>query len=135
MLLLKLRSDVRASLEPLTGENVILQQILGDNITEEQRSNRFIRQIIPFLPACKNIRGNRTLLTLLLRKVFMEEGMRLDRATRVEQFTDEEPHYENRLDMTLGESFVGNTFSEQVSYFDIHYWSDEECYNDIQKLV
>lgn len=134
VLLLKLRSDVRAKLEPLASENVVLQHIIGDSITDEQRSNRFIRQLIPFLPDCKNIRGNRTLLTLLLRKVFMEEGMRLDPASREQLFTDEEPHYENRLDMTLGESFVGNSYNDQLAYFSIHYWSDDECQEDILKL-
>ena len=135
VLLLKARSDVRATLEPLATANVVLQQIIGDSLSEEQRQNRFIRQMLPFLPSCKQIRGNRTLITFLLRKVLMEEGLRLDQKRECRQYTDEEPRYEERLDMALGEGYVGNTYSEQVSYFSIHYWSDDECREHFLQLI
>ena len=135
VLLLRLRSRVREKLNPLGSENLVMQQILGDNITSEQRENRFIRQVIPFLPSCKYIRGNRTLITLMLRKVFMEEGLSMTPKRSTRQFTDEEPRYENRLDMTLGECYVGNTFSESVSYYDVYYWSDEECTDQFMKFI
>ena len=135
VLLLRLRSQVREKLNPLGSENLVMQQIIGDNITSEQRENRFIRQVIPFLPSCKYIRGNRTLMTLMLRKVFMEEGLSMNPKRSARQFTDEEPRYENRLDMTLGECYVGNTFSECVSYYDVYYWSDEECTDKFLKFI
>ena len=130
VLLLKLHADVRAKIEPLTAGNVVMQQIIGDSLSEEQKQNRFIKQLIPFLPNCKLIRGNRTLITLMLRKVFMEEGLAIKPKNEKRQFTDEAPRYENQLDMTLGEGYVGDTYSETVSSYEISYWSDEECGKD-----
>ena len=135
VLLLKARSDVRAKLEPLTTTNVVLESIIGDSLSEEQRQNRFIKQMLPFLPSCKQLRGNRTLITFLLRKVLMEEGLRLEPRRECRQFTDDAPRYEERLDMTLGDGYVGNTYSEQVSFFSIHYWQDDECRDGFLQLV
>ncbi|MBQ9355932.1 MAG: hypothetical protein IJT98_01380 [Prevotella sp.] len=127
VLLLKLHTDVHSALQPLADDDIVMQQVIGDNLTEEQRSNRFIRQIIPFLPYSKHIRGNSTLITMLLRKVFMEEGLHIDVANIRNSYTDEEPHYEQQLDMTLGDSYVGNTYYEHVKTYDIKYWSDDEA--------
>ena len=135
VLLLKLRSDVRASLTPLAEENIVLQQILGDSLTDEQRQNRFIKQLIPMLPCCKYIRGNRTLITLMLRKVFMDEGMAMRPKAVKHEFTDDTPFYENSLDMTLGDCYVGNTFSETVSSYEVYYWSDDECTGEFLSVI
>ena len=67
--LLQLRVDVHRKLTELTEYNRVMEDILTDSLTEAQRKNRFIRQLIHFVPACKDIRGNKTLLTLMLRKV------------------------------------------------------------------
>ena len=135
VLLLKLRSDVRVILEPLASENVVMQQIIGDRLTDVQRANRFIKQVIPFLPACKYIRGNGTLLTLLLRKIFMEEGLFIKKENPTELFTDDAPRYEESLDMTLGEGYVGNAYYETISRYQIFYWSDEECGKDFLQFI
>ena len=135
VLLLKLRADVREKLEPLASENVVMQGIIGDKLTEEQQQNRFIRQLIPFLPNCKLIRGNNTLITLMLRKVFMEEGLNIKRKEEKRTFTDEEPRYENTVDMMLGDGYVGCTYSETVTYYEIYYWSDAECTKDFLTLI
>lgn len=135
VLLLKLHTDVRDSLTPLAEENIVLQQILGDSLTDEQRNNRFIRQLIPLLPSCKYIRGNRTLITLMLRKVFMEEGLAMRPKAIKHQFTDDNPYYENSLDMTLGDSYIGNTFSEMVSSYEVYYWSDDECTSEFLSVI
>ena len=68
--LLKLKVKIRECLNAFAESNKVLNDILGDRLTKEQQKNRFIRQLIPFLPSCKDIRGNKTLLTFLLRKVF-----------------------------------------------------------------
>jgi len=130
-----LQADVREKLEPLASENVVMQQIIGDRLTEEQRQNRFIKQLIPFLPNCKRIRGNSTLITFLLRKVFMEEGLSIRRKPETRTFTDEEPRYENCVDMTLGDGYVGSTYTETVSNYEIYYWSDDECTENFLKLI
>lgn len=135
VLLLKLRADVCAQLDMLAADDIVLQQIIGDELTDAQRANRFIHQLLPFLPRCKTIRGNRTLLTLLLRKVFMEEGLRIDLAKEERLFSDEVPRYEQQLDMTLGEGYVGNTYTDTVTTFIIHYWSDEEAGEHFMQFI
>ena len=127
ILLIWLRTEVRQRLEQYAKEDIIMQQIIGDNLTEEQRSNRFIRQILPYLPQCRNIRGNKTLLTLILRKIFMEEGLAIDISRQETTLTDAQPRYQESLDMEIGNGYVGNTFNDPVTTYTIHYWSDEEC--------
>jgi len=135
ILLIWLRTQVRMQVEKYATEDVVMQQILGDSLTEAQRENRFIRQVLPYLPHCKQIRGNKTLLTILLRKVFMSEGLTIRVSREQQSLTDEEPRYENQLDMTLGESYVGNVYDETVTTYDISYWSDEACDADFLKFV
>ena len=135
ILLIWLRTQVRTKVEKFAEEDVVMQQILGDRLTEEQRENRFIRQLLPYLPHCKRIRGNKTLLTILLRKVLMSEGMTISVGHEQQWLADGEPRYENQLDMTLGESYVGNEYDETVTTYDISYWSDEACDADFLKFV
>ena len=111
VLLFQLRANVRKQIEEFTRGDVVMQQVLGDRLTEKQRANRFICQFVPFLPQCKYIRGNRSLLTFLLRKVLLEEGLRVEVKHAVGKFRDEHPRYDN----------------EKVTVFSISYWSDEEC--------
>ena len=126
-LLIWLRTEVRQRVEQYAREDIIMQQIIGDRLTDGQRSNRFIRQILPFLPHCRNIRGNKTLLTLLLRKIFMEEGMAIDVGCQDTMLSDEHPRYQESVGMEVGSGYVGNTYSDTVTTYTIHYWSDDEC--------
>ena len=127
VLLFHLRANVRKQIEEFTHGDVVMQQVLGDRLTEKQRANRFIRQFVPFLPLCKNIRGNRSLLTFLLRKVLLEEGLRVEVKQAVGRFRDKHPRYDNQVDAVLGDSYVGDSYHEKVTVFSISYWSDEEC--------
>lgn len=127
VLLFHLRSNVRGQIEQYTCGDVVMQQILGDRLTEKQRVNRFIRQFVPFLPQCKYIRGNRSLLTFLLRKVLLEEGLRVEIKQEMSNFTDKHPRYDNQVDAVLGDSYVDNSYFENVTVYSISYWSDEEC--------
>ena len=127
VLLFHLRSNVREQIEQYTRGDVVMQQILGDRLTEKQRANRFIRQFVPFLPQCKYIRGNRSLLTFLLRKVLLEEGLRVEIKQEMSNFTDKHPRYDNQVDAVLGDSYVDNSYFENVTVYSISYWSDEEC--------
>ena len=126
-MLFKLRMDVRERLLPYCESNKALIDIIADEMTEEQRNNRFIRQVIPFLPSCKNIRGNKTLITMMLRKIFIEEGLRIEVHQTSLEFTDSSPRYDFTLDSDLGDCYVGNTYNQLTCVYDIHYWSDEEC--------
>ena len=127
VLLFHLRSNVRGQIEQYTCGDVVMQQILGDRLTEKQRANRFIRQFVPFLPQCKYIRGNRSLLTFLLRKVLLEEGLRVEIKQEMSNFTDKHPRYDNQVNAVLGDSYVDNSYFENVTVYSISYWSDEEC--------
>ena len=141
ILLLKQRMDVKEKVLALAQEDVVMQQVIGDRLSEEQRSNRFIRQFVPFLPHCKDIRGNKTLLTLLLRKVFLDEGLNIHVDLLRKRLHDEAPRYEERLDMTLGEGYVGNEYDDMVTVYNLDFWSDEACdehflafINDVEEL-
>ncbi len=135
LLLLKLRVLAREKLNEFVESNKILTDIIGDKLTEEQKSNRFIRQSLEFIPACKHIRGNKTLLTFMLRKVFMEEGLKMEKRLINIQYTDVEPRYADGIDSMLGESYVGNTFEEETTVYDIHYWSEDDCNESFLKFV
>ena len=75
ILLLDLKTKVKEKINQLSSDNIIIQNIIGDTLTEKEKSNRFIQRTIPFLPICKRIRGNKTLITFMLRKVLFEEGL------------------------------------------------------------
>lgn len=135
VLLFRMRALVHDQIEEFTHGNVVMQQILSDRLTDEQRNNRFIHQILPYLPQCKDIRGNRTLLTFLLRKVFLDEGLRISVKDISKEYTDEAPRYGNLLDMELGDSYVGNVYSDSVTVYEIHYWSDDDCNEHFLKFT
>lgn len=125
--LIRLRASVREKIEEYAHGDVVMQQIIGDELTEKQKGNRFIRQLIAFLPQCKHIRGNRTLLTYLLRKIFLEENLRIDIVQQDCIMHDEKPRYDNKLDTVVGDCYVDNSYQENVTTYQIFYWSDETC--------
>ena len=127
ILLFRLKAQVREKVEMYAKENLVIQKILGDSITEQQHRNRFIRGIIPYLPQCRIIRGNKTLLTLILRKIFSEEGLRIKRQTEYLKQHDTHPRYADRIDMELGEGYVAGDYAEAVLTYCIQYWKDQEC--------
>lgn len=127
LMLLNLRMMVRERLRVYAETDKVMIDILGDQITEEQKSNKFIAQAISFLPYCKSIRGNKTYLTLMLRKIFMEEGLSVRLKKEIQSFTDEDPRYKERLDNDLDGLYLGNTFNEPVTVFEIRFWPEEQC--------
>ena len=127
IMLLQLRIFSRECIEELAANNKVLLDILGDRLTEEQKNNRFIRQTLPFLPYCKYIRGNKTLLTFLLRKVFMDEGIIINERRKTVEYTDTVPQYSCILEAELGDCYVGNTYDEFITVYELEYWSEEDC--------
>lgn len=134
-LLFQLRLEVRERLNKYVESNTVIQDILLDKLTAEQRENRFIKRSTPYISSCKTIRGNRTLITLLLRKVLAEEGLKINVKSKQTEFTDEEPRYGNSEGCEIGDVYVGNTYSESVITYSISYWSDEDCNEDFLPLV
>lgn len=135
LFLLKLRVMVRESLNEYVDNNKVLIDIICDGLTEEQKSNRFIKHTFEFIPACKTIRGDKTLLTFLLRKVFMEEGLQIEKHHETVTYRDQKPRYADGLEAILEESYVGNVFDEGTTIYDIHYWSEEDCNESFQKFI
>lgn len=126
-LLFQLRLEIRERLNIYIESNTVIQNILLDKLTKEQKENRFIKRTIPYISSCKTIRGNRTLITLLLRKVLADEGIKINVESKQTEFTDEEPRYGNSEGCKIGDVYVGKTYSESVITYSISYWSDEEC--------
>ena len=135
MLLLKLRTSIRERLNEYVETNKVLIDIIGDKLTDEQKSNRFIKHTLIFIPACKNIRGDKTLLTLMLRKIFMEEGLKIEKRRENIRYTDTKPRYADGVDFLLGDGYVGNTFDEETTIYDIHYWPEEDCDENFLKFI
>lgn len=134
-LLFQLRLQVRELLNKYVESNIIIQDVLSDRLTKEQRENRFIQRTLPYISSCKTIRGNRTLITLLLRKVLLDEGINIDIQKKQVEFTDENPRYGDTEGHKLGEMFVGNTYSESVVTYLVSYWSDDECNSDFLTFI
>ncbi|MBR6036799.1 MAG: hypothetical protein IKP41_07590 [Bacteroidaceae bacterium] len=135
ILLFRLRSQVREKVETYAKENVIIQQIVGDTITPQQYSNRFIQKLLPYLPQCRLIRGNKTLLTLMLRKIFLEEGLRIRPETHSLPQHDEYPRYSDSLDMEVGDGFLGRDYDDTVTTYSIQYWNEQECSENLFHLL
>lgn len=128
VLLLDLKTKVKDKINQLASDNIIIQNIIGDTLPEKEKSNRFIKRTIPFLPNCKRIRGNTTLITLMLRKVLFEEGLFLKKENIESEVLDNEPQYNYKVtDHQIDSIYLGNQFSENITTYTINYWSDEEC--------
>lgn len=137
ILLLKSKVEARERLQAYTNSNKVLSDIILDDqhqLTEEQTDNRFIAQAIPFLIYCKYIRGNKTLLTLLLRKIFKNEELEIDILEEDTVNSDTSPRYADGLNGMLNETFVGNVYDETVITYNIHYWP-EVCDEHFLQLV
>lgn len=136
LLLLKSRVSIRERLNEYVEKNkVLIDIIIGNTLTEEQKSNRFIKQSLTFIPACKNIRGDKTLLTFMLRKIFMEEGLKIEKHHDVITYADPEPRYADGVDSLLKDCYVGNIFNEETTIYDIHYWSEDDCDENFLKFI
>ena len=127
LMLLQLRMMVREKLEVYAESDKVMIDILGDKITKAQKQNRFIRKALQFLPFCNSIRGNKTYLTLMLRKILMEEGLTIDVGNQKHSFTNTQPKYNIQLGSDADSVYLGDTFDELVTTYNIHYWSESDC--------
>jgi len=127
LLLLRLRMIVRERLWKCAETDKVLIGRQSDRLTEKQRQNRFIRQMIPFFPNFYQIRGDKTALTLVLRKVFMEEGLFMEKHDEIVRYSDDNPRYADGPGDILGNVYVGNVYDERTTLYDVHYWSDDDC--------
>lgn len=134
-LLFSLRLQVREQLNKYGESNTVIQNIIMDRLTKEQKENRFIKRTIPYITSCKNIRGNKTLITLLLRKIFLDEGITVNIRKKEKDFTDNEPRYLESVGSELGELFAGSTYSDSIIEYSVSYWPGDDCDCDFLSFV
>ena len=135
LMLLRLRMMVRERLDVYAETDKIMIDVLGDELTEAQKQNRFVRKAFPFLPFCKSIRGNRTYLTLMLRKILMEEGLTINVCNQKHTFTDPHPKYNIQLGVGFDSLYLGNTYDKQAMTYTVHYWSEDSCNESFLQFV
>ena len=127
LMLLRMRLLVRERMNVYAETDKIMIDVLGDEITKDQRRNRFVKHALDFLPFCKTIRGNKTCLTLMLRKIFMEEGLSIHLLEEKCVFSDSNPRYAEHLDAEIDSLYIGNTFNEMTTTYEIQFWPEDEC--------
>lgn len=135
LMLLQLRMMVRERLNAYIETDKIMIDILGDTLTDEQKQNRFIKKALPFLPFCKSIRGDKTYLTLMLRKILMEEGLSIDISRQKHSFTEPQPWYNNQLDSDADSLYLGDSYDDQAITYSVHYWSEDDCDENFLQFV
>jgi len=135
LLLLKLRMMIRERLWEFAETDKVLVDRQSDRLTEKQRRNRFIRQTVPFFPNFYQIRGDKTALTLVLRNVFLEEGLLMEKHDEIVRYSDDLPRYADGPGGVLGNVYVGNVYDEQTTLYDVHYWSDDDCDENFLQFV
>ncbi len=129
---------VIATIKDSYSDTRVISEIIGDRLTEDYLANRFIRQALAFLPICRDIRGDKTLITLMLRNILLDENLLL--ATENISFTikDSAPRYNYCLDTDNTEdndTYLGNEFDENIITFDIAYWNEEECTDSFLQFI
>ena len=108
----------------------VLKNILCDNISEKNLNNRFINKATKYLPLCRNIRGNKSLMSLMLRRILYDEHIRISESLNQNSIHDCEPRYNFQLsDSSPSEDgyFLGNEFDEDITTYNILYWNEDEC--------
>lgn len=108
----------------------ILTDIIADSLSTEYKSNRFVRQTRQFLPSCRTIRGNKSLIALMLRYVLKEEGLIPVKVCETLSTKDQYPRYNSTLEPQTTDNeriYLGNEFEENVTIFEIEYWKEDEC--------
>lgn len=115
---------VREKLRHVIETDSVLIDIIADRLTDSQKKNRFIKRTLSFLSACRDIRGNKTLLTQMIRKVMLDEGMRVTPKNDFLLWSDETPRYADSLGDDLGDTFLGNVYDEETIVFEIRYWPE-----------
>ena len=130
-----LNVEMRNKIREYVEDNKVLHHIIADDLSETERSNRFISKVLCFLPQCKRIRGNRTLISMILRKIFMEEGLTLRPATIGHDFADSEPCYQDSVGGNVGDMFVGNCYCENVLSYELEFWPSAVMSDDIHSFI
>ena len=133
--LLHQRVRARHHINYLTSGNKVLIDIISDCLSEKQKNNRFIKNSLEYLPYCKIIRGDRTLITMMLRKILMEEGIVVDINNNNKTFVDSAPRYNTEIDSELSSLYVGAEFDQETLCYNVYYWNDEDCNENFHSFL
>lgn len=125
----------RHHINSLTSGNKVLIDIISDCLSEKQKNNRFIKNSLEYLPYCKIIRGDRTLITMMLRKILMEEGIVVDINNNNKTFVDSAPRYNTEIDSELSSLYVGAEFDQETLCYNVYYWNDEDCNENFHSFL
>lgn len=118
--------------------NSILSEIICDSLPNEYKTNRFIIHTKEFTPQCKSIRGDVTKISLMLRKIMAEEGLKLDPNINLRNYIDEHPKYNCQVvqeDDEITDVYLGNSFNEKTLSYDVQYWNDNYCDESFLEFV
>lgn len=119
-------------------DNSVLTDIIGDNLSEEFRNNRFIKKLIPFLSVCCKIRGNKDLITLILRQILKDEGILLSVKNNSNLYKDSNPLYNSSIDDLIYQNedyYLGSEYYESVTEYELSYWNNNECNESFLSFV
>lgn len=108
----------------------ILENIVLDSLPDIYRNNRFVCKAREYMPVCRNIRGNKGLLSLMIRHILFDENVKMYGHHEQRLIKDTKPRYNFRLDDETSadnDFFLGNEFWEDITTYDIHYWNEDEC--------
>lgn len=135
LFLLHQKLKVNHEIHKLTSNNKVLIDIISDSLSEKKKNNRFIKKSLEYLPYCNIIRGDRTSITLMLRKILTEEGLTVNVNNLDKTFSDNEPRYNTELGEELVSTFLGSEFEQNTICYNINYWNDEECNENFNTFI
>lgn len=119
--------EVGERLERHFTDNHVLISMIADRLHEEQTENRYIRLALTFLPMVARIRGNRTLLTIMLRKILVDDDIVFEGQRKWEEMRDVDPKYDTLVGDCLDALYAGNIYDEKVTSYSLTYWPSDEA--------
>lgn len=136
--LICLNQTIEKLKEPGRYDHSIILEILLDRIPDEYTSNRFIKRLLPYIPQCSKIRGDRTLLSLIIRKILFDEGIQLEISEIESTFDDRNPRYNCHIqnsDEDFTDLYLGSSFDESTLEYTVKYWDEDECSGEFHSFV
>lgn len=108
----------------------IISELFLDRLPDKFRLNRFVNRVVPYLPLCSKIRGDRTMISLMIRRILFDEGVQLEMYNIESTFEDTNPKYCCSIqnpDEENSDLYLGSSFEESVSEYTVKYWNEGEC--------
>lgn len=117
-------------------DNSIVSRIICDRLPDSYRENRFVTRTLSYIPHCHILRGNKSLLSLMLRKVLYDEDVTLLGEVITTSVIDEQPAYCTVIDAPESDCmYLGNEFEEDVTGYAVKYWKETECNEHFPEFI